>query len=558
MKRIFTLLFVSCGLFAVINAQTALDPNEFVNAQITEAGVYTVVAGESYAFDGRLDLTFPVTIEGPDNGWIFEDATPPVLVQTPGADGAQRQFFEIKEGGELTLKNILFSGTHNNDEVVKTFVRNTGGEKFVADNCVFTDWVDFALRNSYTGALMSVTNCVFINGVRLSYSKWGGFPVRLDVSTDELIFENNTTVNTGRLLANAGPFFNSRVTQLHNTYINQGVIAEEFRGKEYMIANNIYYNYHFLGYKNENAAEAYDNYGTYFTGNSNFAECSDTLEVISLYMGGNVIFREQAINDWFVGKDSIAPSLLWEFAEVDSFITADDNFKIGAYYNIEPGFTTPIGNTPEIIANIEASYYGDDGTWADWRIESPVSYGDDGLPVLSWPPAFDLTYSHAGLMTAGTDGLPVGDLNWYPAKKAEYLAGRDDIIAALMDSMVNATVFYDPLTMDNTPVITEITVSNGGGVMVAGQSGLSSIYPNPFNARTQIQFTLAQQATVTLTVYNVTGQKVYEMTESELVSGTHEFDVDASNLSSGMYVYTINATGKNGQNFVDSRKMIKE
>ncbi len=63
MKKIFTLLIVFCGLFAVLNAQTALDPNEFVNAQITEAGVYTVEAGQFYAFDGRIDLTFEVTIE---------------------------------------------------------------------------------------------------------------------------------------------------------------------------------------------------------------------------------------------------------------------------------------------------------------------------------------------------------------------------------------------------------------------------------------------------------------------------------------------------------------
>ena len=557
MKKVFTLLFVSCGLFAVLNAQTALDPNQFVNAQITEAGVYTVEAGKFYAFDGRLDLTFEVTIEGPDNGWIMEDATPPVLVQTPSAEGGQRQFFEIKEGGSLTLKNVLFSGTHNNGEVVKTFVRNTGGESFAADNCAFVDWQDFALRNSFTGTSFSVNNCIFVNGVRLSYSKWGGFPVRLDVATDEVVFENNTTVNTGRLLANAGPFFNSGVYQLHNTYVNQGVIAEEFRGNEYMIANNIYYNYHFLGYKNENAAEPYDNYATYFTGLSNFTECKDSLDKISLYMGANVIFREQAINDWFVGKDSISPSLLWEFAEVDSFINFDDNFTIGANYNIEPGFTTPPGNTPEIIANIEASYYGDDGTWADWRIESPVSYDEGGLPQLSWPPAFDLTYSHSGLLTAGTDGLPVGDLNWYPDKKAEYLANRDAILESLRDSMVNAQVFYDPETMDDTPMITELGVSIGS-VVVPGPSGLTSIYPNPFEQKAQIQFTLSQEATVTLVVYSVTGQKVYEMAENEFVSGTHNIDFDASDLSSGMYVYTINATGVDGQNFVDSRKMIKE
>ena len=135
MKKTFTFLFAFVfGLISVITAQTALDPNEFVNTQITESGVYTVEAGTAYAFDGRIDLTFDVTIEGPDEGWIIDVANPPVLVNTPAADGAARSFFEIKEGGSLTLKNVLFSGNNNNDEVTGNFVANTGGSALVVDN----------------------------------------------------------------------------------------------------------------------------------------------------------------------------------------------------------------------------------------------------------------------------------------------------------------------------------------------------------------------------------------------------------------------------------------
>ena len=123
MKRTITLLFAFIvGLFSVSNAQTALDPEQFVNTQITGPGVYTVEAGKFYAFDGRIDLTFDVTIQGPDDGWIMEVATPPVLVNTPAADGSARTFFELKEGGSLTLKNVLFSGSNNNGEITGNFV----------------------------------------------------------------------------------------------------------------------------------------------------------------------------------------------------------------------------------------------------------------------------------------------------------------------------------------------------------------------------------------------------------------------------------------------------
>jgi len=384
--------------------------------------------------------------------------------------------------------------------------------------------------------------------------------MRLDVAPDNLVWENNTAVNTGRLLANSGPFHNADITQMHNTYINQSVAGEEQRANEFMIANNIFYNYHFLGRKTESHSSPDNDYGSYFTTWNYFADSKEALDSISLYLGQNLFYRPQEVLDWFDNSsgDSIALSLLWEHPDVDSFIIADDNYTIGTNYaEMDPGFTVHPGNTAAVVNHINTYRTDPEGEWVDWRIESPVSYNEDGAPALSWPPAFDLSYSNTGLQTAGTDGLPLGDLNWFPAKKAEYLANRDAIMAAIRDSMVNATAVYDPLTMDDTPMMTEISVS-ARGVMVQGQSGLSSVYPNPFKQSTQIKFTLAQRATVTLSVYNVTGQKVYELTEADLVSGTHEFDVDASSLSSGMYVYTINATGINGQNFVDSRKMIKK
>ena len=75
----------------------------------------------------------------------------------------------------------------------------------IVDNCAFVDWQDFALRNQFKGDNLSITNCVFINGVRLRFSPWGGFPLRMDVACDNVVLENNSVVNSGRLLANSGP-----------------------------------------------------------------------------------------------------------------------------------------------------------------------------------------------------------------------------------------------------------------------------------------------------------------------------------------------------------------
>ena len=557
MKKAVTFLCACIlGLFSVSNAQTALDPNEFVNVQITGPGVYTVEAGQFYAFDGRIDLTYDVTIQGPDNGWVMDATSLPVLVNTPASDGSARDFFEIKEGGSITLKNVLFSGSNSNGEISGNFVANTGGSKMIADNCVFTDWTNFALRNQFKGDSISITNCVFINGVRLSFSPWGGFPLRMDVACSNVTLENNSVVNSGRLTGNSGPWHNANIHEMHNTYLNQTVAGHEQRANEMITANNIFYNFHFIGRKNENAVNPNNTYDSYFTTWNYFADAKNNLDSISLYLGQNLFYRPQKIMDWFEtnGADTLSPSLLWEHPDVDSFIVFDDNYTIGTNYaELDPGFTMHPGNT-DAIANYLPGHWSGVGDWVDWRITSPVGFGEDGFPILSWPPAFNLSYSNSYLQTAGTDGLPLGDLNWYPDKKTEFLANKDAIITALRDSMVNAQAVYDPATMDQTPLITiDPTTSTA---QVVPEQLYSSNYPNPFSQITTITFNLNQPSRVTLSVYNLFGQKVYEMTKNGLTSGPQAFTFDASNLSSGVYTYNIDAIGKNGQYYVANNKMI--
>jgi hypothetical protein len=535
MKKIFTLLIVFCGLFAVLNAQTALDPNKFVNEQITEAGVYTVEAGKSYAFDGRLDLTFEVTIEGPDNGWIGKDVAPPVLVNTPAADGSARQFFEVKENGSLTLKNVLITGLHSNDELTSQMIMNTAGESFIVDNCAFADWANFALRNRSIKGVMSVTNCVFINGVRPSFSQWGGMPIRLDVGPENFVYENNTIVNSGRLFANMGPYLNTKMTELHNTFVNTIVMNHEQVGYQMLQANNLFYNYHWIGMNTENHSVPDLYINQYMTTFNYFAWGKERLDSTSLYLGQNLFYRPQEISDWFVefGGDSIAESLLWEIPDVDSFIVADDNYTIGTNYaEMEPNFTTPVGNLDKIVENLHAHRLTPTADWVDWRSPSPVTFTEEGLPALSWPPAFDLSYSHKGLQVAGTDGLPLGDLNWFPEKKAEYLANRDAFIEMLIDSMANATAVYDPLTMDDTPMITEISDPTSAK-QVLRESANIHVYPNP--ARDMISVYGIDQAGSTITFYDLLGKEI-ELVQLEGLNT----QLDISHLDRGVYLYRIN------------------
>ena len=66
-------------------------------------------------------------------------------------------------------------------------------------------------------------------------------------------------------------------------------------------------------------------------------------------------------------------------------------------------------------------------------------------------------------------------------------------------------------------------------------------YPNPFNPVTTIKYALPQKAMVTLTVYNISGNKVATLVNTTQPAGVYEYTFDGSTLSSGIYFVTLRA-----------------
>ncbi len=87
------------------------------------------------------------------------------------------------------------------------------------------------------------------------------------------------------------------------------------------------------------------------------------------------------------------------------------------------------------------------------------------------------------------------------------------------------------------------TVSVDDNMVVPQQFSLEQNYPNPFNPVTTIAYTLEQGADVKLELYNVTGQKIRTLVNSEQSSGEHEFVLNATGLSSGVYFYSLTSNG---------------
>jgi outer membrane protein assembly factor BamB len=89
------------------------------------------------------------------------------------------------------------------------------------------------------------------------------------------------------------------------------------------------------------------------------------------------------------------------------------------------------------------------------------------------------------------------------------------------------------------------------GQLMPLEFSLSPNYPNPFNPSTTLSFSLNQPASVTLTIWNVLGQKVATVLDARQDAGWHRIRFDASSLGSGVYFARLQV-----QNRTQIQKMV--
>ena len=159
-----------------------------------------------------------------------------------------------------------------------------------------------------------------------------------------------------------------------------------------------------------------------------------------------------------------------------------------------------------------------------WRL---ISTGPESFVHPDWPIPVDLSYSDPGLQTAGLAKFPLGDLNWFPAEKEQWLAQRP----AEYDSIENA--------LNSGRLVTSIKDRNRLPVGFEFQQN----YPNPFNPNTTITFSIPKAGHISLKVFNILGQEVATLTDDFMTPETYKIEFDGSRLASGIYIAKIRSGG---------------
>ncbi len=172
----------------------------------------------------------------------------------------------------------------------------------------------------------------------------------------------------------------------------------------------------------------------------------------------------------------------------------------------------------------------DDGgdTWTE-----PEKFTPDGPPLVDW--------RHSSIPQI----LPTNPLD--DSIIDVHISVQGDIVAGTSVQGVSTS-----FTAEYYHFFTQIViVSAGEDPVIVNEFNLEQNYPNPFNPGTQINYALAERSNVTIKVYDVLGNEIATLVNTTQEAGAYDVSFDASQLSSGLYIYTLNAG-----NFTSSKKMM--
>ena len=203
----------------------------------------------------------------------------------------------------------------------------------------------------------------------------------------------------------------------------------------------------------------------------------------------------------------------------------------------------------EILAG-NLIFINGDGQQCQLRIENSQNYVSSELPPLPPISIFDVRFEDGTFNSYLENEKIISLSGLIPPIRIKL---NEDKSIYKIEDVLNGKLINEILTNSSEVIITQpidkIKIKRLDKPVYT--FNLSQNYPNPFNPSTFITFSLPEKMKVKLIVYDVLGNEITTLLNSELNEGRHTIKFDASELSSGIYFYKL-ITDK----FTDVKKMI--
>jgi len=573
-KRFFTMLLgVVFGLNFSLFAQTTYNIpsgtaiNEFVgeNADANGLSTYVLERDGYYPLTGSIGFSGDIAIVAADG-----EGDRPYIIMGTNDEGGAMGWGLMWTDGSVTFKSLHVNisndlggrGPWSNAGVF------TSGSNVTVDfdDCII-DYGDGVIISNEQGTgvtLIMTNNLVRFAGTN-NGGKWQGMTVIFkNGSCENAYIENNTFVECYAPLMIHENGHLKKFWFNHNTVVShaQQPFAVSFMDKG-VFMNNLFVDGHFAGETEASAAgQANEGQGAGVL-TLNYYE-NDTLrptgypaeeDRVALFAYNANFVSPEVISYWDNAANYFGDTIKFLVADykkgdlgflnprTDSMVHSLGDYNYPKYlydgqystFIEDPGFkgyTSKGAEMPLIGRNSNgdatAELSSDNGQWGRY----PLAEGHAGYPVAH--DLWDFSYTNTKYASAANAGYPVGDLNWWPEKKAAWEANAnketfDAVVASVEDGTWEfknwATGIKDRF---NTK---ELSVS---------------VYPNPSKGLTSVSVNLEKAGFVSVKVYNIWGSEVLNVANNKVPAGNFNASFNASELSSGSYFVKLTTDGYSG------------
>lgn len=517
----------------------------------------------------NLEIVAPKPLRAGDaDAETVQNSAPPQIVWTE--EGITRSYI-IQSYGDIVMKNIwvrysdVLGGKVSSAITFENQSESEDPEIGDFDGCIF-DYNGIGAESAGAFCIKAdhyqgtYKNCFWRNNSDNHFRYYGravSFPYQSSGwHYDKVFFENCTFTNIGRIVMIEGNEYGTNVQLNHCTILNtvEWVLDTNGWNQNMSVTNSLIVNPDMFGYRAVDVCETDQDYNDFQDGlcdppNSGLLQLAHadsfgfqvpfTDQDRKLFIGNTAYLYQDWMKAWYNEcvwcKEQIrtrnktalynpAPMLAEdEIAFIDSTDGAGNkvynkiNVDWATMYDQEPDFIIPATNQESLKIFIE--YKWSTAADIDWSYQPKAGFNQ------VWPLPENLAYNNAVYQTAAMGGLPLGDLNWYPNRLADWEAQREAEwlnINSWLD--LGKPYVAGVKRVDNTKPI---------------DYSLDQNYPNPFNPTTNIEFSVPVSGRVSLKVYNNLGQEVTTLYNDFQEAGRYVVTFDGGQLASGNYIYQL-------------------
>jgi hypothetical protein len=405
------------------------------------------------------------------------DGARPFLQPRVVGDGSSRAF---RPKGDITLKGLHVTNMDNLGKLNERMLRCSAEDiRVTLDDCWFDQEAQSFIRVDDPGMSFFITNCVVSNiGEPVSPDNGRGIDDRGN-DIDSIVIENCTFFNlTSRVLRDDGGTINYARFN-NNTMVNIGQMGVTFGPIDTLImTNNIAMNAGIMPKDSDNTEW--------------FVLGADSVDGVAPYvvMTNNSAYLDTAMISGYLNDTLSITPLMNPTLALAVLAAGDEDNNDNWIFKFTDGVPFP---DSLLIYEYDPAYAL--GTVPGWMVpELPV----DGNGLYHTDVYYDFGWAHTLALTGATDGGQLGDRNW----------------------TASSTVGVKPFLKEGVEL---------------------SVYPMPVRNQATISFELKADAQVQMEVYNLTGQRVAQVVNTQYPAGVHQYSWNAEMLETGMYLLRMKA-----------------